>query len=373
MIRIVIALCITEALLTVLQHYLFAELYSIAAVTLHIFMFSLAASLIIYKELSKETQKIAGISQNYNGYYKFAIDQHSIVATTDIKGIIQDVNDKFCEISGYERDELIGQDHRIINSGIKDKTYWRDMYRTVAKGDIWKDEVRNRAKNGEYYWVDTTIIPLMNDKGKPESYISIRTDITKQKEIQKEFEKANEKLKKLTQIDELTGISNRRSYEKQLELEIQTAQRTNQPLSILVIDIDNFKVVNDTYGHDTGDIVLRQVADTINKTLTRTTDFVSRFGGEEFIVLMPSTDSTGAYRVAERIRKNIAKIEIAAPQSNSQDHITISTGVATQTGILLDKNQLFKQADTALYKAKESGKNKTVTYQSEKDETLASL
>ncbi len=367
MIRIIIALCITEALLTVLQHYLFAEKNSMAAVTLHIFIFSVVASIIIYKALTKEAQKSSEIPQDYNGYYKFAIDQHSIVATTDIKGIIQDVNDKFCEISGYERDELIGQDHRIINSGIKDKTYWRDMYRTVAKGNIWKDEVRNQAKNGEYYWVDTTIIPLMNDKGKPESYISIRTDITKQKEIQKAFAKANKKLKKLTQIDELTGIANRRSYEKQLEIEIQTAQRTHHPLSILVIDIDNFKAVNDNYGHDTGDVILRQVADSIKQTLTRTTDFVSRFGGEEFIVLMPSTDSEGASKVAERIRRNVTKIEISAPGNDTNDHITISIGVASQTGISLDKNLLFKHADTALYEAKNSGKNKIATFNAETD------
>jgi PAS domain S-box-containing protein len=229
MTRIVIALCVSEALLTVLQHYLLAEINSIAAVTLHIFIFSIVASLVIYKSLAIATQKTSEIRQGYNGYPRFAIDQHSIVARTDIKGIIQDVNDKFCEISGYQRDELIGQDHRIINSGIRDKGYWRDMYRTVAKGNIWKDEVRNQAKDGKYYWVDTTIIPLMNDQGKPESYISIRTDITKQKNIQKALKKANKQLKKLTQIDELTGISNRRSYEKQLEIEIQTAQRTHHP------------------------------------------------------------------------------------------------------------------------------------------------
>lgn len=361
-IRVVIILCMTEILLSIIQHYLLADMGYLAVTSLHIFLIACVTTLVIYHQLSRSAVQIAEVSRNMNDYYKFAIDKHSIVATTDVKGTIVDVNNKFCEISGYQRDELIGQDHRIINSGIKDKAYWRDMYRTVARGKVWNDEVRNRAKDGKYYWVDTTIIPLMNDRGKPESYISIRTDITRQKEIQQSFKKANKQLKKLTRIDELTGIPNRRSYEKQLEIEIRTAQRAHQPLSLLVIDIDDFKAINDSHGHATGDVILRQVAEAIKQSLTRDTDFAARFGGEEFIVLMPSSDARGAFGVAERIRNNVRKIKITTQQNHADDHITISIGAATQTGISLDKNLLFKQADTALYEAKNSGKNRTVTF-----------
>ena len=116
--------------------------------------------------------------------HKFAIDQHAIIATTDVTGAITYANDKFCKISGYEQSELIGQNHRILNSGDQPDSYWKAMYKTVSNGDIWKDQVKNVAKNGSYYWVDTSIIPFMDDDGKPNSYFSIRTDITYQKKIE---------------------------------------------------------------------------------------------------------------------------------------------------------------------------------------------
>ena len=142
------------------------------------------------QRLNKSIQELAN--------YKMALDESSIVEITNLQGKIIYVNDNFCKISGYEREEIIGQTHRVVNSKYHSKEFFNSMWKTISKGDIWRGEVKNKAKNGIYFWMDSTIVPLMDEKGDPHQYISIRNDITQRKEAEQQIIEANKELEAFT-------------------------------------------------------------------------------------------------------------------------------------------------------------------------------
>lgn len=424
---------------------------------------------------------------------RMAMDHHGIVSITDTQGNITFANDKFCQISEYQRSELIGQNHRILNSGTHPSSFFDEMWHTISAGKIWQGEVCNRSKSGRNYWVSSTIVPFLDDSGLPYQYISVRTDISAIKEAElvlmrgkselealvhertAELEEreellrsiasaaqdavimidsegnvthwnpaaekmfgyssleiigrnlhslivpsryleahhaafpkfiqsgtgalvgavtevdaqrrdgsefpieisisavriknswhavaivrditvrklADEQLKQMASTDALTGICNRRRFNEVLQVEIARAKRFGTPFTLIIFDIDHFKRINDTYGHQAGDQVLLKLSLLVSKNI-RNTDLFARWGGEEFTVLATNCETFCPHSLAEKLRKLIEAYPFA-----EVGKVTCSFG-ATEYKSGDNEESLIRRADSNLYQAKESGRNRVV-------------
>ncbi|ONM44680.1 diguanylate cyclase [Halopseudomonas pachastrellae] len=201
---------------------------------------------------------------------------------------------------------------------------------------------------------NVTILPLRSSTGKTDHVCLIIYDVTGVAVNKRQLESANTKLQELALRDGLTGLLNRRYWESCLEREFARHQRYDNPVSLVIFDIDHFKRVNDTYGHQTGDEVIRETA-RITSQLVRETDFAGRYGGEEFVVLLPGTTLDGAAQFAERLRSTIERQQL--DYQGSPLTFTISLGVATLADDMAGYQALLERADKALYQSKEGGRN----------------
>ncbi len=216
---------------------------------------------------------------------------------------------------------------------------------------VYETEYRIKTKDGKWRWYyDLGKITKRDEEGKPLLVAGIVFDITERKELQNKLEEQNELLEKLATTDELTKLFNRRTVYSKLEYEVDRAKRYKSPLSVMMIDIDHFKQVNDRYGHVRGDDVLREVADTIRRSVRRT-DIPGRYGGEEFLVIFPNSNLAESLVVAERIWEGVNEIKY-----NDDLRVTISCGVKTYEGETIA--ELLQKADEKLYEAKEQGRNR---------------
>ncbi|RBW68352.1 sensor domain-containing protein [Bacillus taeanensis] len=296
----------------------------------------------IEKKLNKTLKKLEDI--------EFALNESSIVAITEKKGIINYVNKKFCDISKYKEEELIGQDHKIVNAGYHSKAFFKQMWQTIGSGNVWKGEIKNKAKDGSFYWVDTTIVPFLDGHGKPYQYVSIRNDITKKKAMEEE-------IKQMAYYDSLTELPNRNFLNKHL----QTVIGNKKPAAIMFLDLDRFKVINDTMGHIAGDLLLKQTAVRLKEILPSSA-FISRTGGDEFVVILEDIRSENdAAKIAEHI---ITSLE--APFLINEETFFISTSIGislyephhlTTESLPVEKviESEIRKADIAMYYAKELG------------------
>jgi len=400
--------------------------------------------------------------------YLNAIGKLALISITDLKGKIIQVNEKFCEVSGYSPEELIGQDHRILNSSTHPPSFFTEMWVAIAKGQTWHQEICNRSKSGKLYWVDSTIVPLVGLNGEIDRYLSVKVDITarKQKDLDLserlkesnclhavrnylEQDQDTEKtcqniLKSLTQAlqfpeaagafitlggkqfataryqadppnaisaaiiangeacgrlrvsytqdfpfslpyeqnlidtvahdlsrwyerkeaqkriiemathDALTGLPNRHLLQDRIEQALVHDTRSHKQMAVLFIDLDHFKTINDSLGHDIGDLLLQAVAERL-LTCVRNEDTVARQGGDEFIVVLNAiAESLDAAKVAQKILDALMRPYYI---HKNELHICGSIGIAVFPDDGANAETLLKNSDVAMYHAKENGRN----------------
>jgi diguanylate cyclase (GGDEF)-like protein/PAS domain S-box-containing protein len=245
-----------------------------------------------------------------------------------------EVSDSFCELTGYTRLELLGR--TSVELGLVDPGWVREQATRMAdQGVEGLYETRMRRKDGEERWVEFSQ-QLLGE----EFVLTIVRDVTRRRALEQE-------LRRLAHTDPLTGLFNRRRFEEEVEREIRVAKRAAEPISLLLVDLDDLKAINDEHGHQIGDEALRTVADGLQR-VTRETDIVGRIGGDEFAVLLTRSDHAGAERVVEEFRHGLATPRI----SRGAEPIEVSVGIATSSDPPQDYDSLMREADLAMYAEK---------------------
>ncbi|WP_419764325.1 MAG: transporter substrate-binding domain-containing protein [Arcobacter sp.] len=305
-------------------------------------VFAIIVLIILYKNrtvhlLNKDLTK----AKNEIEEQQSMVNKYVLILTTDTNGIITEANEAYCKAVGYTKDELYGKKHTNMRHPDIDDNFFINLWETISKNKTWSGEIKNLRKDGETIWLNMYIEPIFKDNIKI-GYRAISENITDKKRIEE-----------LSVTDKLTGLYNRMKLDEIMLIKVEEFKRYEAKFSIILLDIDDFKIVNDTYGHDVGDYVLKEIAKTLKINL-RISDIVARWGGEEFLIICENTSLSDAKIVAENIRKHIENIKFDIIGKE-----TISLGVVEfrDSDTL---NTIFKRADDALYEAKKTGKNRTV-------------
>ncbi|MES2258891.1 MAG: EAL domain-containing protein [Pseudomonadota bacterium] len=267
---------------------------------------------------------------------------------TDAEGRILAVNPAFTGISGYAEQEVIGHHAYELTSGRQDMAFFRKMSHAISRNGQWEGEVWHESRHGEHYLVSLRFNTVFDQQGKAIFRVALFSDVTKKKA-------SEELIWKQANFDALTGLPNRRMFQERLRLEMKKTDRVHLPMALVFIDLDGFKAVNDTLGHDRGDILLKQVAERLTLSV-RSTDTVARLGGDEFTVILSELkDAADVLRIAQEI---LTAMSAAFKLGEESAHISASIGITLYPDDGQDAETLVKNADQAMYAAKQQGRNR---------------
>ncbi len=294
----------------------------------------------------------------------------NVIFITDVKGQIEHVNAAFERTTGYSRAELIGQNPRFLKSGEASATLYEELWNTILSGKTWKGTLKNKKKDGQYYYCESIISPICNEKGQITHFLCVQEDITEKVELKEDLNLFTS----YASFDGLTGLYNRTRFIELVEDWILQAGVHQYIGAILLIDIDRFRLINDTYGSKMGDDLLKRMAEFLKDILAEIDmqyfsvskkeimeSLLCRMGGDEFAVFLPSRDAKESLETAEEIRRRMESFRF----NDWTGHITISIGIVLYPAHGITLYDLFKKADAAVFHAKEVGRNRSRLYKAE--------
>lgn len=283
------------------------------------------------------------------------------IAITNPSGDILDVNSAFSRITGYSRYEIMGQNPRILNSGRQSKEFYQEMWRQIVSVGFWEGEIWNKRKDESIYAQNLTVVAVKDAEGRVSHYISLFSDITRQK-------RNEEQLEHIAYFDALTGLPNRTNLTNSLGIQINHSAQYGSKFALAFLDLDGFKEVNDTFGHDTGDLLLVNVAQRMRDTLGQEST-VARFGGDEFVLLLPFMEYIA--EVEQKLENLLVALAEPFRVSGVTLHISASIGVTYYPqNRVIEADQLIRQADQAMYQAKISGRNRLKSFDLSQEDIL---
>jgi len=272
----------------------------------------------------------------------------SSIVITDQKGIVEYVNPAFVWMTGYAPEEVLGHSTRMLKGGDQPDEFYRDMWETLMRGEVWRGEFHNKHKDGTLFWEAASTSPIIDAHGEISHFVAVKENITDKKRLL-------EQLEQLASFDVLTGLSNRRMFLERLEQSVEVARRNGQHFALMYLDLDGFKQINDRCGHEAGDLVLKKTATRLREAV-RKSDSVGRMGGDEFTVALSTlTHYEDASQVADKILEALRR-PIILPDGTT-GWIDASIGISVFPDDASNCDALMAAADDAMYEVKRNGKS----------------